>query len=129
MPRPVAIFALSLAVHAFAGSGEGTVLCVGDSGHQRIEPATATCCIDPPSGRESGRGWSGDGPCGPCTDYPNASAALSSDSRARSNRDHGLLESARACRAPELFLEASFLTRRSRPGEHLSARIPSTLRV
>ena len=43
MAKPVAFIAVFLVLHAFAGAGEGTVLCVGESGHQRIELANAAC--------------------------------------------------------------------------------------
>ena len=128
MPKTVACLVLFVPFHSFVASGEGIVLCVGDSGHQRIERASAPCCVSSPSTREAGMGWSGDDPCGPCTDYAGAGAAVSSDpSRSHRHRDCVSLDLSTGME-PTLFPEAAM--RRASLGERrIAARTHSPLRV
>ena len=129
MPKRVAVLAIFLAFQGFATLGEGAVLCVGDSGHQRIEVASAACCLTSPSGGTGGTGWSAESPCGPCVDFPYASGSLSANA-SRTQRDHevGPLELTRICVLPEPLREV--LARPAASGERLlSARASSPLRV
>jgi hypothetical protein len=130
LSRLATCLALLLAVQASVARGESTVLCVEDSGMQRIELASSACCVGAPlEGRERIR-WSAEDPCGPCNDYPIAGAAMISD--ASGGRHLGACLSLAMARRTGLETSPlrEFALHLARPGERMtSLRTSSPLRV